>query len=72
MVILLEFFLCREFFFEKRGRGGGKNKLGPKKVQCDLELIDRLRLAIDNFLAIRRTISDIMLVWRLQVNHITS
>ena len=38
MVILLVFFLCREsFFFEKRGRGGGKNKLGPKKVQCDLE-----------------------------------
>jgi hypothetical protein len=37
--------MSRVFFLEKRGRGGGKNKLGPKKVQCDLELIDRLRVS---------------------------
>jgi hypothetical protein len=37
MVILLDFFYVASFSFEKRGQGGGKNKLGPKKVQCDLE-----------------------------------
>ncbi len=32
MVIVLEFFLCGgAFFLEKRGRGGGENKLRPKK-----------------------------------------
>jgi hypothetical protein len=41
----------------------GKNKVGPKKLQCVLEHIVRPGLAIDNFWRLGRTICDKMLVW---------
>ena len=39
------FFYVAILFFWMRGRGGGKNKVGPKKVQSNFELIDRVCLA---------------------------
>ncbi len=52
------FYVLQCFFLGERDRGGRKNKVGPKKVQCVLELIGRPWVSERLNLAIGRTISE--------------
>ena len=65
MAVFLRFFVPRRslFFRDERGERG-KNKVGPKNLQCDLELIECGGLAIGKTCQSGHTlISDKMLVW---------